>query len=77
MTILRLEADSPERTQIGEGLVRQAVDAERLETGRGVERLLQHRLDDLQHRRHLVRRFEKHQRPGWPPGRASAPACAW
>ncbi|WP_224269823.1 hypothetical protein [Haloprofundus salinisoli] len=35
MTIIRFEAaDSPERTQIGEGLTRPAVEAERLETGR-------------------------------------------
>lgn len=33
MPILRLEADSSERTQIGEGLVRFAIDADRLETG--------------------------------------------
>ncbi|WP_459191901.1 hypothetical protein [Halosimplex sp. J119] len=34
MPVIRLEADSPERTQIGEGLVRFAVQAGRLETGR-------------------------------------------
>lgn len=34
MPVLRLEADSPERTQIGEGLVTFAVQAGRLETGR-------------------------------------------
>jgi|GEM_PF-1344133 len=34
MPVIRLEADSPERTQIGEGLVKFAVQAGRLETGR-------------------------------------------
>ncbi|WP_123538217.1 hypothetical protein [Halosimplex salinum] len=43
MPVLRLEADSPERTQIGEGLVRFAVQAGRLETGREEGRyFLQH-----------------------------------
>ena len=34
MPVLRPEADSPERTQIGEGLVTFAVQAGRLKTGR-------------------------------------------
>ncbi|KTG09775.1 hypothetical protein AUR64_09075 [Haloprofundus marisrubri] len=35
MPIIRLEAaDGPDRTQIGEGLTRPAVEANRLETGR-------------------------------------------
>lgn len=43
MPVIRLEADSPERTQIGEGLVRFAVQAGRLETGREEGRyFLQH-----------------------------------
>ena len=43
MPVLRLEADSPERTQIGEGLVTFAVQAGRLETGREEGRyFLQH-----------------------------------
>ena len=44
MPVIRFEAaDSPERTQIGEGLVRFAVKAGRLETGREEGRyFLQH-----------------------------------
>ena len=43
MPVLRLEADSPERTQIGEGLVTFAVQTGRLETGREEGRyFLQH-----------------------------------
>ena len=43
MPVLRLEADSPERTQIGEGPVTFAVQAGRLETGREEGRcFLQH-----------------------------------
>lgn len=43
MPRIRLEADTPERTQIGEALVRFAVRAGRLETGRPEGRyFLQH-----------------------------------